>query len=847
MKFQSIRSHLLLFLILNFSAALSRAQVVINEFSASNLNQYMDNHNDYNDWIELYNTSGSSVNLGGYFLSDDSSNSTKWQIPGGISIAGNGFLRFWTSGRNEVAGGNYHTSFKLKQTKNNPEFVVLSNPSGTIIDYFKLTKKTQLGHSYGHTTNGAGTWSIFTFPTPNSSNNSYAPYLRYADRPDFSVTAGFYPSSVTLTITTTEPNSAIRYTTDGTLPTAFSSVYSSPVTISATKVLKAITISNDPNILPSFIEFATYFINANHTLPVVSIAGTELTDLANGNDLLIPLGSFEYFDLTKQRTAKTYGEFNKHGQDSWILSQRSLDFISRDEMGYNHSVEEKLFVMSDRNDFQRVILRAAGDDNYPADHNFDNLGSAHLRDAFVENLADTGGLHLDVRRGSKIVVYLNGQYWGVYDIRENPDDHDFTDYYYAQDKFNIQYIETWGGTWAEYGGAQALADWDNLYNYIMSNNMTNAAAYQYVTDRLDVTSLVDYVLLNMFTVCSDWLNYNTGWWRGLDSSGTHLKWGYILWDNDAVFGHYINYTGIPDKTANALPCDPEGLPSPWPDVNGHIEILNKLMDNPDFEQYYISRQIDLWNTVFSCDFMLANLDSTIALIDPEMTLHANRWTGTYSEWQTNVQTLRNFIIQRCAALTAGFKTCYNLTGPYDLVLNADPPNSGSVKLNSLVLNQFPWNGKYFGGIDTKLEAIPDSGNQFINWSADFHAFNPNNTTVSVKVSLSTADTIVAHFFDNTSIPEQDLFTADVSVYPTVFSNQLTIEYNLAAPSHVSIKLYSLLGNKIAEVVSPDAFARKGHFTADLNLSGKNIPAGMYLLDFSAGNFRKCIKVIYSPH
>src|SRR5262245_24671169 len=111
-----------------------RAQVVINEFSTSNLSQYVDNHSDYEDWIELYNTTSSSVNLTGYYLSDDSLNNLKWPMPAGITISGNGFLRFWASGRNEVAAPNYHTNFRLSQTKNNSEFVVLSNPSGAIID-----------------------------------------------------------------------------------------------------------------------------------------------------------------------------------------------------------------------------------------------------------------------------------------------------------------------------------------------------------------------------------------------------------------------------------------------------------------------------------------------------------------------------------------------------------------------------------------------------------------------------------------------------------------------------------------------------------------------------------------
>ena len=99
----------------------AKAQILINEFSCSNLSQFVDNHSDYEDWLELYNISATPASMTGYYLSDDSLNNLKWQIPAGININGNGFLRFWLSGRNEIAGTSYHTNFKLTQTKNNAE------------------------------------------------------------------------------------------------------------------------------------------------------------------------------------------------------------------------------------------------------------------------------------------------------------------------------------------------------------------------------------------------------------------------------------------------------------------------------------------------------------------------------------------------------------------------------------------------------------------------------------------------------------------------------------------------------------------------------------------------------
>ena len=329
------------------------AQIMINEFSASNLNQFVDDHSDYGDWIELYNAGTSPVDLDGYYLSDDSLQNTKWQFPVGTMVTAQGFIRIWASGRNVVVDTNYHTNFTIKQTKNNPESIVLSNPLGIRIDMIRIKQKTQLGHSYGRTTDGSNNWSIFQSPTPNASNNTSTAYTAYADRPDFSLIAGFYPSAQTLSITTTEPNADIYFTTDGKLPSTASLTYAAPITISATKVVKAITISNNPSVLPSFIEFDTYFINESHTVPVVSVAGDSMEILANGDKTPRPRGSFEYFNVTKQRTAHTYGAYSSHGQDSWANSQRSLDFVSRDEMGYDHSIEEVLFNTSPRASYQK--------------------------------------------------------------------------------------------------------------------------------------------------------------------------------------------------------------------------------------------------------------------------------------------------------------------------------------------------------------------------------------------------------------------------------------------------------------------------------------------------------------
>jgi hypothetical protein len=717
-----------------------RSQVVINEYSVSNLATVMDNYNEYEDWFELYNTGSTSVNLSGYFLSDQPDNPLRWQIPEGVTISSHGHLKIWASGRNEAGSGNYHTNFRLTQTKPSPDWIVFSDPAGTILDQVQL-ENTQSDHSRGRAISGGDQWGIFTSPTPGYSNASSTAYFRYAEKPIVSDTGGFYTSSLSIAITTNEPNSKIRYTTDGTDPVATSTQYISPINVFTTKILKARVFSNDPDVLPGLIEFNTYFINDYHSLPVLSIAGDQLTELLNGDQSLRPKGSIEFYNKFRVRTTRAYGEFNEHGQDSWVHPQRSIDYITRDEAGYNYALQEKFFSLSDRDEFQRVILRAAGDDNYPG---IDT--SAHMRDDFVETLSQKAGQQLDWRKSERIVLYANGVYWGIYALREKVHDHDYTQYYYDQGKFDIQFIMLWGYTWAEYGGQQALDDWYALHDFIMTHDMTNPFTYQAVTAQYDVTSLVDYVIINSYVVCSDWMNWNVGWWRGLDPEGSHRKWAYILWDEDATFGHYINYTGIPAQSPYVSPCFPEGLTQEWQDPEGHIALLNKLRTNPDFEQYYVSRYIDLLNTCFTNDYMINLLDSMAGIIAPEMPAHTARWGGTVIKWQSNVQRIRDFITTRNSIMDAGLRECYDLTGPYNIVIDAEPEGVGKVKINSLELSQFPWDGQYFGGIDVKLQAIETSPYyEFDRWVLKNHEVTPADSLKNVRLSLNMGDSITALF------------------------------------------------------------------------------------------------------
>ncbi|MBK8228203.1 MAG: CotH kinase family protein [Flavobacteriales bacterium] len=717
------------------------AQVVINEVSAANWSGPTDNFGEREDWIELYNSGGAAADLSGWYLSDSQNNNTKYQIAPGTTIPAGGRLVVWCSGRGTTAAP-LHTNFKITQAAG--ERAVLSNASGTIVDNFQIVNTTQADHSWGRTTDGAAAWSLFLTPTPNAANAGASPSY-YAATPTMSQPSGYHGTPINVAITAPGAGITIRYTTDGSTPTAASTAYAGPVAINTTTVLRARAFSSAAGVPPSFVETNTYFINQTHTLPILSCSGDQVTTLLNGNGGIEPEGIMEYFGANGVLRDKTGCTFDEHGQDSWAYQHRGFDFVARDQFGQNDGIHYPIFRTKDRDHFQRLIVKASAGDNY----DYGPGQPAHIRDQYVQALSQVGDLRVDERSYEPAVVYINGQYWGVYDVREKVDDHDYTNYYYGQGEYDLQFIKTWGGTWSEYGGAQAQTDWDALVAYIMGNDMGVQANFDYVDTQLNWKSLIDYFCLNSYTVCADWLNWNTGWWRGSNPTGEHKKWGYILWDMDATFGHYTNFTGIPDQTANADPCAVEDLPNPG--GQGHTDILEKLLaENEMVHDYYINRYIDLGNTLFNCDFMLPFLDSLVANIAPEMPGQVARWNGTLAGWQNNVQTLRTFIETRCVTIQQGLIDCYTLAGPFQVTFNVDPPLSGEIQVNSIVLPDYPFTGTYYGGINTTLAPIPETGWVFSHWEifgAD--ALTPSTTDSLVRVNFTDADSIVAHFIPPT--------------------------------------------------------------------------------------------------
>ncbi len=758
--------------------------LLINEYSASNCNANGSLCGDYEDWIELYNNTPNSIDLLNYYLSDKITNQFKWQVPESSVIEPYSYKLIYASGLDPGLGSSAeNTNFKITQTKAS-EYVVLSSPDGTIIDYI-LVEPTKLNSSMGRAQDASATWKVFSSSTPANPNSSSVGYDGYLSSPNHSYSSGFYDSDLNIELSSDATSAMVYYTLDGSEPNEESELYAtiSPdgniiyesgqyINISSTTVLRSINLSLDDSMLDSFVETNTYFISEEHSVRVISIAGGESLDNLLGGNQIRPIGSFEIFDVDGQLMDKAVGEFNEHGNDSWAYDQRGFDYITRDQYGYNYAINDTLFRTKNRSSFQRLILKAAANDNYP----FTWGSPAHIRDSYVHSLSQLGNLRMDERSHESCVLYVNGEYWGVYDMREKVDDYDFLDHYYDQDEGYVDFLKTWGGTWVEFGDNTTLSSWNELRDFIVDNDMSNEDNYEYVKGLFNTGSLIDYFILNSYVVCMDWLNWNTGWWRGKNPSGDKRKWRYILWDMDATFGHYTNYTGIPDTGPEAGPCDPETLDDPG--GQGHVPILNSLLDNEGFFADYINRYADLSNSIFSCDFMTNHLDSLIAIIEPEMQRQIDTWGGDMATWLGNVEELRDFILQRCSeTIVEGVEECYDVES---LNITLIIEGVGEVSINSVDIDNSaaPWVGTYYSGVPIEISA--GSSESLVNfyWEIiDGDVILEDPTSPDLFLDLFGDLTIVAHFDECYLVESESIIGPTVveegSIWQYTFPSQFT--------------------------------------------------------------------------
>ena len=791
------------------------AQIQMTEICASNLTGLAtggDWSQDFDDWIEIHNFSSETVNLDGYHLTDDPSNLTKWAFPDDNIEAGEYYVIICNGPHEEAPPGFVYTNFKIRQTGG--EEIILSDPDGNWISSFSFAEQgpTQRDQSWGKVSPLTSGWVIYDEPTPGEENDGDM-YSGYMGLPSADYEAGYYPDPISVTLTGPE-GASIYYTTTGEEPDELSYVYSEPILIDQTTVLKFRTMSNDVDTDHSWVETNTYFIDDDfHPLPVVAVSGDELGDgYWIGKELTV----FELFNEDGERQAIARGESDEHGGDSNAYDQRGFDFVTRDQRGREHSIQSEIFGTSSRTEFQRLILRCASSDNVSFGY-----GGAHMRDVLVQTLAEDAGMDLDTRKSQPCVVYINGEYWGIYYMREKTGARDYYEYYYDVDIEDVDHIKTWGGTWNHEG--DGLEDWNELVEDVEFEDLCGPQNLEEVAEKLNLQSLTDFYIINSLFVNTSLYNWEQSWWRAYNpSDGFLVKWRYALWDCDDVADGGINFTGVPETDVEASACQYETLDDPG--GQGHVPLMNGIFENAEFESEFKEQYLAYLSGPLACDSIIATIDSLQQNIAEEMPRQLERWGGaTLEEWEQKVQDLRDFFQVRCGVVEEDADECWSGESEgHVLTIIVEGQGSVNFEGNMISVADSPYETiTCLDEID--LSAI-DGFQEFVNWELTQGTAPIGDGTIpDISIAMDEDYTIIAYFETVENVSEWDQF--ELNLWPNPVVDHIRFE----SPELLNkIEIFDSQGRL---VLSQNPQTSNG--TIDLS----NLSAGVYVFDIQSDKGR----------
>ncbi len=592
--------------------------ITINELLTANSTTNFDpDYKQFSDWIELYNDTNSTFDIGGYYLSNDIGNLEKWYIPEGTSISAKGYLLVWADKEDDNLSA-LHTNFKLSQKGGT---VVISNRDGIMIDSITYPKQKP-DISCGKDSN---TGINYMIPSPNHSNYIASSVLSLSTEPSFSLSSGFYNGGALLTLS--QPNGAvIFYTLDGSTPTFSSTIYNAPIDINQTMVIRARAL--EPQKFFSPVVNRTYLIDENITLPVVSIGidnqylyDNTIGIYKNYNERWRRAGSVEYIKNGESKFSKNVG-IRIFGGTTRVYPQKSLAIFAKGQYG-SKSIKYPLF--PDKPQIKKVksfILRNSGND----------WGYTMMKDGLVHNIVK-GRMDIDYQSYHPTVVFLNGQYWGIHNLREKMNE----DYLQANHGVNPKKVDVLEGQYEVKEGSNI--EYLALLSYIQNNPLSDTVNYNYVASKINIDEYINYMIIEIYGGNMDWPYTNIKYWRKQSATG---KWRWMLYDTDRTFERST-------RDIFALLLDPNSVTEPNPAWSTFL--FRNLMLNSTFKQKFVTTFNQHLNTTFKPSRIDTIIDTMKSKIKPEIQRHFNKWPRRDpSDWENgdseSIAELHKFALER---------------------------------------------------------------------------------------------------------------------------------------------------------------------------------------------------------
>ncbi len=802
-------------------------QVMINEVCSKNNTVLTDEFGETPDWIEIYNAGENPINLLNYYLSDDPDEPQMWSFPN-VIIGADEYLLILASEMDTLAE-NIHTNFKLSSGGD-----FLSLYAGELLIDTLQIPALRSDHSYGNEIDGIDDPYFFELPTPELSNVDSETYLGYVDMPIHNKEAGFHPNGDGIEIWHNEEEVHIMYSTNGEPPSPLSDDdevfdYTGPFDLEVTTVVRSRAFKE--GYLPSDINTSTYLIDENISIPVMSLStdpyhlwdywtgiytagiGDDEWPWANANfwnNWERPM-HIEYFDEFQNLVLEQDCAVKIHGSSARTRPQKPFRLTAKKSYGPS-SLDYPFFKQKPEiTEYKNIILRNAGNDNQ----------QAFMRDALVHDyILNDESIEFGVSAYQPCIVFLNGNYWGIYNIRERVDEHYIERQYDLDiDEFDIleNNYEIISGHHDEF--IDFIADIDSM-DFSLDDN------YALLEEKVNIPGTIDYMIVEFYLNNTDWLTNNIKYWKAKNDTA---KWNYLLYDVDIAFGGG-------DWVVPELNFMDSLFTKEFFDNKPNPILYRGMFQNEGFRHQFINRYADLLNSFFLPDSMRQQVMKIADGIDLEMIRHRDKWgAGNYLFWVNNINDeIFNYVDERPAYARDHIEDQFELNNQYTLELEVFPPGGGKIKVNSIEATEFPWEGVYFNGVPIEITAEPYDSISFVRWETslpDIDQLSDPNFTYDFENTIYLKAVFDGTTYVDTAISNIDEF--DVIISPNITTAQSTLELKNVPKSDVQITVINQLGQEVKTYqLATNHFYHNTTTTIDVS----DLPQGMYHVHIRAEDF-----------
>lgn len=576
------------------------------------------------DWVELYNGGSEDVNLKDYTFCVNPNRLNDHQLPEKTLKPGEYCVILLSDKADSYPKGYSRLPMNLSA---DGESVYLSK-GGEVTDY-AIVPALPTDISYGRATDSKEFSCLL--PTPGAANGEKA---SISETP-VATAQGAYETNIQVTLS---GKGNIYYTLDCTEPTVDSALYTGPISLTKTTVIRVMSVETGK--LPSPITDLTYVVNEGHKLPVVSLVTTpdNLWDYETGIYVEGPnagaasphFGANYWQNWEKTATVSLFEKdgtgfsepcgISIFGAYSRALPMKAFDVAFRDRYGAG-SLNYPLFGEEGLNSYENFILRCSGQD----------AQVSHMRDVLMTSLV-SDQTTVAVQKYRPVALYLNGEFWGVYYIREKANENYVAGNYDA-DPEDVSLTEFNGNT-----------EYKKLVDYAHTHDLSQQEHYDYVCSQMDVDNYIDFMVAQMYIANTDIDNIK--FFKTPD-----LKWTWLFYDTDLAFSS-SSYDTVKDYTHPSGTGGGRALST---------KLINALLKNPQFKDKFIRRFAWQMNNIWTVENVTARVNELEALIAEDMKRDCEKWGRGYTSWQGSVDFLRRFPEVRNQKLPPFVQSYFGLT------------------------------------------------------------------------------------------------------------------------------------------------------------------------------------------